>query len=94
MLLISSAISPSVGLLGRVRDQVLDGRLDDAGAADADVDHAVGLAGAVEGPGHERVVVRGVGEDHELGAAEAVVVAGPLGRVLQDVPEGERSRPC
>jgi hypothetical protein len=61
-----------------------DGRLDHAGTADADVDHAIGLARAVEGARHERVVVRSVGEDHELGAAEAVVVLRPLRRLDED----------
>ena len=46
----------------------------DAGAADADVDHAVGLADAVERAGHERVVLDGVAEDDELGAADAVAI--------------------
>ncbi len=84
-----SAISPRVGFVADRLDQILDRRLDHAGAADADVDHAIGLAGAVEGPGHERVVGRGVGEDDELGAAEAVVVAGPLGGVDQDPAQRE-----
>ena len=49
-----------------------------------------GSPDAVEGPRHERVVVGRVGEDHELGAAEAVVVPGPLGRILQDVAQSAR----
>ena len=58
-----------VGVLG----QRVDDRADHAGAGDADVDDLVGLAGAVDGAGHERVVLDHVGEDHELGAADAVV---------------------
>ena len=51
-------------------------RSDDAGAGDADVDDAVGLADAVERAGHERVVLDRVAEDDELRAADAVAVGG------------------
>ena len=52
-----------------------DGLADDAGAAHAHVDHHLGQRRAVEGAGHEGVVLHGVGEDHELGAADAAAVA-------------------
>ncbi len=51
----------------------------DAGPADADVDDAVGLADAVERARHERVVLDGVAEHDELGAADAVAIGGALG---------------
>ena len=55
--------------------QPLDRREHDARAADADVDHALALADAVERAGDERVVVGDVGEDDELGAADAAAIA-------------------
>ena len=63
----------------------LDGIGDDAGAADADVDDAVGLADAVERAGHERVVLDRVAEHDQLGAADAVAVGGAFRGRLDDL---------
>ena len=49
------------------------------GPRDADIDGRLGLAGAHVGPGHEGVVLGDVGEDDQLGAAEAA----PVGRGLR-----------
>ena len=93
MLLISSAISPSVGVGRRVRRAgPRRAALTTPGPLTPMLITQSGSPDAVEGPGHERVVVRRVGEDHELGAAEPVVVAGPLGRLLQDVPASAQDR--
>ena len=58
--------------------------MDDAGAGDADVYDRVRLADAVEGAGHEGVVLDGVAEDDELGAAEAALRGGELRGLLDD----------
>ena len=58
---------------------LLQGAVHHAGAGDAHGDGGVCLLHAVEGAGHEGVVADGVGEDHELGAAEAVRVGGQVG---------------
>ena len=67
-----------VGVLGK---RAHDGA-HDAGAGDAHVDDHVGLADAVYGAGHERVVLDHVAEDDELRAADAVAVGGGRGRRL------------
>ena len=58
--------------------------MDDAGAGDADVYDRVRLAHAVEGAGHEGVVLHRVAEDDELGAAEAALRGGELRGLLYD----------
>ena len=50
---------------------LLEGVVDHPGAGDAHVDDALRLPRPVEGAGHEGVILHGVGEDHQLGAAEA-----------------------
>ena len=62
----------------------LQGVVHHAGAGHAHVDDGVGLTHAVEGAGHEGVVLHGVAEHHQLGAAQAVAVAGQVGRLLDD----------
>ena len=66
----------------------LDGAQHDARAADADIDRAFGLAGAVKRAGHERIVLDGVAEHDELGAADRACVSGELGRALDDAAHG------
>ena len=39
----------------------------------------------MKGPGHKGVVLGGVGEDDELGAADAVAVTGEIGSLLDDL---------
>ena len=53
--------------------------MDDTGAGNAHVDHAVGLTDAVERACHERIILYGVAEHHQLGRADAVAVSGELG---------------
>jgi len=55
-----------------------------AGAADAHVDDAVGLADAVECACHERVVIRRIGEHYQLGAADAPLLRGQIRGFLDD----------
>ena len=55
-----------------------------AGAGDAHIDDAVGLTYAVESPGHKGVILHGVAEHHQLGAAQPVGVTGQMGRLLDD----------
>ena len=57
----------------------LDGVGDDAGAADADVDDAVGLADAVKRAGHERVVLDRIAKHDQLRAADAVAIGRAFG---------------
>ena len=57
----------------------------DAGTGDADVERVVGLPDPVMGAGHERAVLRDVGEDRQLGAADAFVRA--VGQVCDDVTD-------
>ena len=54
----------------------LQGVMHHAGAGNAHVDDAVRLAHAVERAGHEGVVLHGVAEHHQLGAAEAGLSCG------------------
>ena len=58
----------------------LQGVIHHAGAGNAHVDDAFRLAHAVEGAGHEGVVLHGVAEHHQLGAAQAVPVRRPARR--------------
>ena len=60
----------------------LEGMVHHAGAGNAHVDDPLGLTHAVEGAGHEGVVLHGVAEHHQLGAAEAALVGSALGQVL------------
>ena len=55
-----------------------------AGAGDAHIDDAVGLTHPMEGPGHKGVILHGVAEHHQLGAAQPVGVTGQMGRLLDD----------
>ncbi len=64
--------------------ELFNGAFDDAGAADADVDDALGFTGAEHGTGHEGVVFGHVGEDDNLGAAEAADMAA-VGGGLDDL---------
>ena len=68
----------------RLALHLLQGVVDHAGAGDAHVDDTFRLAHAVEGTGHEGVILHGVGENHELGAAEAAGGGGEVGRLLDD----------
>ena len=56
------------------------------GPADADVEHAIAFADAVQRAGDERVVVGDVGEHDQLGAADAAAIGGALGQRLDDAP--------
>ena len=70
---------------------LLEGVFHYAGARDTDVDDGVGLAHAVEGAGHEGVVVGGIAEYDELRRTDALLVFGGFGRILHDVahqPDG------
>ena len=58
-----------------------------AGAGNADVDDRVAFGHAVEAACHERVVVRGVAECHELHATVGIIVCGGVRDVLDDVAE-------
>ena len=60
------------------------GALDNAGAADTDVEDAVGLGDAVEGACHEGVVIGCVAENNKFGAAEGIAVGCALGGSLDD----------
>ena len=62
----------------------LQGVVHHAGAGHAHVDDGVGLTHAVEGTGHEGVVLHGVAEHHQLGAAKTVPVRRPGGGILDD----------
>ena len=62
----------------------LQGVVHHAGAGDAHVDDLLRLAHAVERAGHEGVILHGVAEDHQLGAAEAVPVRCPSGGFLDN----------
>ena len=62
----------------------LQGVVHNAGTADAHVDDAVRLAHAVEGAGHEGVILHGVAEHHQLGAAQALLLTGEVGGLLDD----------
>jgi hypothetical protein len=70
---------------------VLEGVVHHTGAGDAHIDDAVALAHAVEGAGHEGVVLHRVAEYHQLGAAEAATVRGAL-RSRLDGPSHEGHR--
>ena len=62
--------------------------MDHPGAGDAHVDDPLPLANAVEGSGHEGVVVA---EHHQLGAAEAAPAGGPFSQLLDGLAhEGHR----
>ena len=56
--------------------------MDHAGAGDTHVDDGLRLTYPVEGAGHEGVILHGVAEHHQLGAAEAALVGGALGGSL------------
>ena len=62
------------GVLGQLCQRGADG----AGAGNAHVDLAVGLAGAVERTGHKGIILRRVAEDHQLCRADALAVGGQL----------------
>ena len=49
------------------------------------MDDTVGLTHAVEGASHEGVVLRSVAEHHQLGAADALLVGGELGGLLDNL---------
>ena len=69
----------------------LKGVVHHAGAGDAHVDDPLRLAHAVEGAGHEGVVLHSVAEHHQLGAAEAAPVRGALRQLLDGAAhEGHR----
>ena len=53
----------------------------DARSGDADVQDAVCLGNAMEGAGHERVIIRSITENDELRAGAGVGVCGTLGRL-------------
>ena len=53
-----------------------------ARAGNAYMDLAVRLAGAVEGTGHEGIILRCVAEHHQLGSADALTVGGQLAGFL------------
>ena len=65
-----------------------------AGARHAHVHHFVGLAGAMEGAGHEGVVLHSVAEHDELAGADALLVGGELGGALDDAGHLKARRPC
>ena len=67
--------------------RAVDGFLDHAGAGNAHVDHHIGLAHAEVRARHEGHVLRNVGEHHQLGAAEAVTVAGGFGDIKDALAE-------
>ena len=76
---------PEGGLLDGLRHHVkglalhgLQGVVHHAGAGHAHVDDPLGLAHAVEGAGHEGVILHSVAEHHQLGAAEAALVGGAV----------------
>ena len=79
-----------IGLLGQVGEH----RAYHAGARHAHVHYFVGLAGAVEGAGHEGVVLHGVAEHDELAGADALPIGGELGGALDDAGHLEARRPC
>ena len=56
--------------------------MDHARAGDTHVDDPLSLPHAVEGASHERVVLHGVAEHHQLSAAKAASVGGALRRSL------------
>ena len=56
-----------------------------AGTGDADIDNGVALADSMEGTGHERVVVRSIAEDHELGRTDAQTVSTGFGSLAHDL---------
>ena len=58
---------------------LLQGAVHHAGAGDAHRNGGIGLLHTVECAGHEGIVADGVGEDHELGTAEAVRLRGQVG---------------
>ncbi len=62
----------------------IDRREHDAGAAHTNVDHALRFPDAVEGAGHERVVLDSVAEHDELGAAEPILRGGELRGLAYD----------
>ena len=66
----------------------LDRAQHDSRAADADIDRAFGLAGAVKSAGHERIVFDGIAEYDQLGAADRVFRAGQRGRALDNAAHG------
>ena len=60
---------------------------DHAGAGNADVDDRVAFGHAMEAACHERVVVGGVAECHELHASVGIVICGSVRNVLDDMAE-------
>ena len=72
---------PESGLLHGLRHHVkglalhrFQGSTHHAGAGDAHVDDLLRLSHAVESAGHKGVVLHGIAEHHQLGAAEAIPV--------------------
>ena len=55
------------------------------GAGYAHMDDTVGLTHAVEGACHEGVVLRSVAEHHQLGTADALLIGGELGGLLDNL---------
>src|SRR5262249_46339942 len=93
VLLISSAISPSVAC-GRLASRSSTAALPTPRPpaprlARPDAAHAVRPPPAVAPPRHERIVRRRVREDHQLRATEPVVFLGPFGSLLEHLPERE-----
>ena len=64
----------------------LQGVVHHAGAGHAHVDDGVGLTHAVEGTSHEGVVLHGVAEHHQLGAAKAGLLSGAQGGLFHCLP--------
>ena len=58
--------------------------LDHTGATDTDIDHALRFAWAGESASHERVVLRGIGKDDELGTAESILGCCFFRQILDD----------
>ena len=82
------------GLRHHVKGFSLDffkGFLYHAGAGNTHVDDRFRLSDAAEGTGHEGIVLHGIGENHQFGAAQAVLIPGQLGGFDNDLahfPDG------
>ena len=59
--------------------------VDDSGTGNTDVDNIVGLCHAVECASHERVIVRGIAEYHQLGTTKGVLICSALCCLLDDL---------
>lgn len=58
---------------------------DDTRSADSDIEHTIALTDAMEGSGHERIVVRGVAEDDKFCTAYGVFFLCQIGQFLDDL---------